>query len=223
MGEERKTRREERRRAILDAAMKIFSAKGYSAATIRAIAREAGVAEGTIYLYFSGKRDLLLGLYRSLIVDSLEDLLARPRRRDDEAFLRELVADRMRRIRAHAGEFKFGLTELPLHPDLRQRFYAEILRPQLDRLEAFARERVRAGAYRSVRPRVAARALQGMYLSFAIAEILFGDADVAALDPEGLAEELVSIFLFGVTPRSGPPRAASAPGNDRREDLETQP
>ncbi|MBI4737061.1 MAG: TetR family transcriptional regulator, partial [candidate division NC10 bacterium] len=40
----------ERRQAILDAAMKVFAQRGYAAATIRAIAREAKIAQGTIYL-----------------------------------------------------------------------------------------------------------------------------------------------------------------------------
>src|SRR3972149_11829628 len=87
--------RAERRQAILDAAMKVFAQRGYAAATIRAIAREANIAQGTIYLYFPSKRDILLALYRSMILESLEEIMARPRKGDGAAFLRSLLVDRI--------------------------------------------------------------------------------------------------------------------------------
>ena len=84
----REALRQERRQAILDAAMKVFAQQGYAAATIRAIAREANIAQGTIYLYFPSKRDLLLALYRSMILESLEEIIVRPKEGEDEAVLR---------------------------------------------------------------------------------------------------------------------------------------
>src|SRR5919108_2558388 len=51
-----------RRDHILDAATQVFAAKGFQAATIREIARLAGVADGTIYTYFKNKAALLLGI-----------------------------------------------------------------------------------------------------------------------------------------------------------------
>lgn len=56
---------------ILAAARKTFASKGFNAATMDAIAEAAGLAKGTLYLYFSSKRDLYLkalehGLLRML-------------------------------------------------------------------------------------------------------------------------------------------------------------
>ena len=53
-----------RRRAILDSAIRTFAARGFAASRTRDIAAGAGVAEGTIYLYFEGKEDLLLTAFR---------------------------------------------------------------------------------------------------------------------------------------------------------------
>ncbi|HEY1012208.1 MAG TPA: helix-turn-helix domain-containing protein, partial [Herpetosiphonaceae bacterium] len=50
-----------RRRQILDAAAAVFAQKGFHAATIRDIARHAGIAEGTIYTYFEHNAAVLLG------------------------------------------------------------------------------------------------------------------------------------------------------------------
>src|SRR4051812_46778759 len=55
-----------RRNQILDAATRVFAQRGFHNSTIRQIAGEAGVADGTIYIYFKNKTDLLLGLLNRL-------------------------------------------------------------------------------------------------------------------------------------------------------------
>jgi TetR/AcrR family transcriptional regulator, fatty acid metabolism regulator protein len=47
----------------MDAAIKVFAERGFHTATVAEIARAAGVADGTIYLYFKSKDDLLLRVF----------------------------------------------------------------------------------------------------------------------------------------------------------------
>jgi TetR/AcrR family transcriptional regulator, fatty acid metabolism regulator protein len=54
-----------KRDRILDAAERVFAQRGFYAAKVADIAREAGVADGTIYLYFKNKDDLLISLFES--------------------------------------------------------------------------------------------------------------------------------------------------------------
>ncbi|MBX2815600.1 MAG: TetR/AcrR family transcriptional regulator [Saprospiraceae bacterium] len=54
--------RSESKAKILDAALHLFSQKGYAATTVSAIAQRAGVSKGLLYNYFSGKNDLLHGI-----------------------------------------------------------------------------------------------------------------------------------------------------------------
>jgi AcrR family transcriptional regulator len=54
---------EERRREILDAALELFSGQGFDETTVQDIASAAGVAIGTVYVYFASKEHVLLGLY----------------------------------------------------------------------------------------------------------------------------------------------------------------
>lgn len=49
--------------AILEAAVKVIAENGYHNAQVSKIAREAGVADGTIYLYFKNKEDVLISLF----------------------------------------------------------------------------------------------------------------------------------------------------------------
>jgi AcrR family transcriptional regulator len=57
--DKREQLREERRRQILEAAMNVFSKKGFHAANVSDVAAEAGVSQGTIYWYFDSKDELL--------------------------------------------------------------------------------------------------------------------------------------------------------------------
>src|SRR4051794_17114401 len=53
----------DKRARILEAAVKIFAEKGFYNARVSEIAHVAGVADGTIYLYFKSKDDLLISLF----------------------------------------------------------------------------------------------------------------------------------------------------------------
>jgi AcrR family transcriptional regulator len=58
---------EARRAAILDAALEEFTARGFEAARLDDVAKRAGVAKGTIYLYFADKEALFQDLVRSMV------------------------------------------------------------------------------------------------------------------------------------------------------------
>lgn len=64
---------EARRRAILDAAFDIFIAEGFSAARLDDIAKRAGVAKGTLYLFSKDKEDL----FEQVALDAIAPLLQR--------------------------------------------------------------------------------------------------------------------------------------------------
>ncbi len=55
----------DKRERILDAAERVFARSGFFQARVSEIARDAGVADGTIYLYFKSKDDLLISLFES--------------------------------------------------------------------------------------------------------------------------------------------------------------
>jgi TetR/AcrR family fatty acid metabolism transcriptional regulator len=53
----------EKYRAIIEAAVKVIAENGYHNSQVSRIAREAGVADGTVYLYFQNKEDVLISLF----------------------------------------------------------------------------------------------------------------------------------------------------------------
>ena len=70
---------EQRRAEILEAALRLFSSKGFHDTTMEEVANAAGVAKGTIYLYFQSKEHLLLALKRDFmqgLTDAVADIVA---------------------------------------------------------------------------------------------------------------------------------------------------
>ena len=65
--EVRKARSAARREAVLSAALDEFSSRGFEAARLDDVARRAGVAKGTIYLYFRDKESLFQELIRTML------------------------------------------------------------------------------------------------------------------------------------------------------------
>lgn len=67
---------------IVDAAVIVIAENGYHQAQVSKIAKQAGVADGTIYLYFKNKEDILISVFQekmSLFVDYLESVLKEDR------------------------------------------------------------------------------------------------------------------------------------------------
>ena len=71
--------------SIIRAATKIFAKKGFYQAKISEIAREAGVADGTIYIYFQNKDDILICLFEEQMKDVLDNMVDQVSRLEDPA------------------------------------------------------------------------------------------------------------------------------------------
>ena len=63
----------DKRRQILDAALRVFAKKGYYKARVTEIARAAGIADGTVYLYFDSKQDIIVSVFSDVVKRHLEN------------------------------------------------------------------------------------------------------------------------------------------------------
>jgi TetR/AcrR family fatty acid metabolism transcriptional regulator len=85
---------------ILEAAVKVFARQGFHQSTVAQIAKEAGVADGTIYLYFKNKDDILVQFFSFRAKQVFESF----REAVDQA---ETSADKLRNlVRRHLTEFQ---------------------------------------------------------------------------------------------------------------------
>src|SRR2546422_10243273 len=90
----------DKRERILAAAERVFAKRGFFAARVSEIAKDAGVADGTIYLYFKSKDDVLTSLFEDRMSRLLEVMRA-------EVALLSRADSRVRRI----IELQLGLLE----------------------------------------------------------------------------------------------------------------
>jgi AcrR family transcriptional regulator len=148
----RASRRAERRQAILAAALQEFSARGFAAARLDDVAVAAGIAKGTIYLYFRDKEALFQDLIRSEmspVVATLETALAvdLPVRavaeRAVELFVREIYGTSRRDI------IRLIISEGPRFPKLADFYYREVLSRIIAAVRALLARALARGELRS--------------------------------------------------------------------------
>src|SRR3954468_12068142 len=72
----RDERREETRRELVDAAMRVFAQRGFHGASLEQIAREAGYTTGAIYWHFAGKDELFLAAFDAYAATRVGELAA---------------------------------------------------------------------------------------------------------------------------------------------------
>lgn len=97
---------------ILDAARVVFARKGFDGATIDAIALLAGVAKGTVYLYFDSKRDLFLAALREGMLALHAEVTAQMRSASTcEAKLHAFIAGRFHYFSCNREFFRIYYTE----------------------------------------------------------------------------------------------------------------
>jgi len=143
--------RAERRQAILAAALEEFSARGFASARLADVALRAGVAKGTIYLYFRDKEALFQDLIREMspVVSTIEAALALdlPMRalaeQAVEVFVREVYGTRRKDI------IRLVLSEGPRFPKLAEFYYREVLSKILPAVRALLRRAKERGELRS--------------------------------------------------------------------------
>jgi len=196
--ESRRQRRIQRRkREILAAAARVFAEQGYANTTIREIAYQADLAEGTLYNYFGSKREILLGIVND--TDALMEtvLLGGEGLEDREAFVQ--VVERGLDISEEQIPFLRTLfSEAWVDDEILQDFVDSQLERIYRRLTTYITDRIEAGVFRDVDPALAAQLILGMFGSL-ILPALRGVASLPA--PRGrraLAEQLVDLLLKGI-------------------------
>jgi AcrR family transcriptional regulator len=132
-------RRGERRDAIIAAALEEFSASGFAATRLDDVARRAGVAKGTIYLYFRDKESLFQELVRVMVhplvgaitTAPLQDLPIRAvLEMILEVFVKEILGTRRKDV------LRLIIAEGPRFPKLAEFYYREVIARVLPILRA---------------------------------------------------------------------------------------
>ena len=188
-----------RRNQILDAATTVFAEKGFHRATIKDIARAAGIADGTIYTYFSSKTEVLLGILNRLNESTEREMqFALGSEQDVRAFFKAYVRQRISLIWPNAEVFRAVLPEMLVNAELRDLYYQQVLVPTFRVAEHYFLAQMEEGQLRKVDVPLAVRAIAGTVLGLLITQLL-GDELIAARWEE-LPEVLTTLMFDGLKP-----------------------
>jgi len=194
---------EGKRERILEAAIKVFAAEGFYNAKVSQIAHEAGVADGTIYLYFKSKDDLLINLFE----DRMERVNANLREALDTESTAVARLKRIVKLHLELVEQNRDMAEV-ISVELRQssKFIREYSNPKfaefLRTIAGAVVEGQRTGELRTgIDPYVFARALFGALDEIALAWLVKHPGSKASIELPRAAEQLGDLFIDGLKAR----------------------
>jgi AcrR family transcriptional regulator len=147
----RTERAADRRQAIMEAALDEFIEQGYAATRLDDVARRAGVAKGTIYLYFKDKQTLFEELVRTAIVPLVARLATLPPvagsiRSALENFVATFVGEVVTTRRG--AIVRLVMAEGPRFPDIADFYYREVVSRGLTGLRALIERGIASGEIR---------------------------------------------------------------------------
>lgn len=187
----------DKREAILRAAIKVFAGKGYFNSKVSDIAGEAGIADGTVYLYFKSKDEIL----HSIFDRAMEEFIAEGRSEiaeisDPEAKLRRIALLHLEKLGADRELAIVFQVELRGSTKFMQEFSAAGFAEYLDIIRETIAEGQRSGAFRTdVKPIVCAKVLYGALDEMVTNWILSKRSYPLA----PMADEVLKIFFGGIS------------------------
>jgi TetR/AcrR family transcriptional regulator, fatty acid metabolism regulator protein len=193
---------EEKRRQILEAAVRAFAKKGYHACRVGEIAEEAGVAYGLVYHYFGSKEEVLQTIFR----DTWTQMLARIDELEAEGDpaseqVRKVTALLLRTWRRDPDLVRVLVREVTRSPEQLQQQIKEIGHAY-EALERIVRRGQKSGEFRAeIDPKLAATvfygALEEVLTGWVMGQLPGGDAEI-----EKAEQAVVGLLCDGLIPRS---------------------
>ena len=191
--------RADKRDTLLRAAIATFAARGFFNAQVADVARTAGVAAGTVYLYFRSKDDLLISIFertmKEAIAEGRQTIAALDAPLEQLRAIARLHLDRMSRDRDLAVVFQ---VELRQSTKFMERFSATHLREYLGIIRDVVARGQAAGTFRrDVNPTLASKLLFGMLDEMATNWVLSRRRYSLAAE----ADSILELFVHGIASR----------------------
>lgn len=201
------TRRQKRKQArpseIVEAALQVFIDKGYAATNLNDVAKSAGVAKGTLYLYFETKQDLFRAVVQAATATNIEALRGAAAAFDGH--IRELIPQLLlqasQRLSADSipAVARLVIGESQQFPDLARIWHDQVANVVIDLMSGLLKTAQANGEIRAGNPRLQAISVLGPLAAFVLLREVFGEERWSAADLRGLALEHAATVLDGLS------------------------
>ena len=192
----------DRKKQLLEIAMKLFSERGFDGTSTREIAQAAGVNEALIFRHFRTKEDLFWAVLSDRVERRgrnrrMRELVRSPG--DFHEVLVEIAETLLDRTEDDAVVTRLLFYSALRNRELSHRFFQTYGQEKFEMLARLIRAGIGAGHFRKVNPVIAARAFLGTIVYGYLVQAVFGVDHAQELSKRELAVELVGIFLQGIS------------------------
>jgi AcrR family transcriptional regulator len=201
-------KRDEKSKAILDAALEVFRLKSYHGATTKEVADAAGVSVGSLFRLFPNKEDLLMGLLAELVDTVAPRLFAEKM----DTILGEYLGGRMeegvksfvhgRLVLFHENKHLISVihAESAFNPRLREAMYTQIYGPMRALIEKFVAYGIAQGGFRPVNPGAAARYIASSML-YTFLDVWYLNLELTGETLDNIENEFIDLIMNGIRRR----------------------
>ncbi len=204
----RQRRKEARPQELIDAALELFAEKGFAATRSEEVAARAGVAKGTLYLYYPSKEELLKAVISQRLSSEIEAVseFARGYRGDCASLLREVYTEWWSRVfdSPTSAVFKLVITEVRNFPDIAAFYRAEVVEPATALVGEIVGRGIASGEFRAMDVRGAVMSLIFPMIMLCLHKHSLGACmpEVEMMDPHAFIRQHVEIVLNGLRGRA---------------------
>ena len=169
--------KDQRQRALIEAATAVFAEHGYDAATTRRVAEKAGCSEGLIHRYFGGKRGLLLAIMEGRVAKAVEAIRSGlPECGTVEEEINQIILFHLAALWEHRDLMRVAISQAIVDPELGRSITDGINSQRVGFIRDRLRRHQEAGHLRDdVDLEAIAQAVAGLGFLFGfVAQIAFG-------------------------------------------------
>ncbi len=193
----------DKRELLISSAFKVFSEKGYYNAKMEEIAEEAGVGKGTVYSYFSNKKDLFDTMVFSYLEEYFKKLDAGIDEKDTmEVTIHKFIINHMDILISTKATFMKVMTDFSNIPRSKEEimdFHKKFVFEKTERYMKIFEKAKEKGELRDISPLLAANFFLGALKGISESIIVFDEIQ----DKEKIAKDVTDLLCYGIGKRGG--------------------
>jgi len=185
---------------IIEAALTLFSQKGFRGTTTKEIAQAAECSEATLFKHFATKEELYSAILETKvqIEEALAQAMAMAACKDDAGVFRAVGLRGLTQVEQDSALMRLLLFSALEGHALAHIFFESKVRRLHEFLSSYIETRIADGVFRPVNPLVAARGFIGMIVHYLLLHEIYGLKRPAGFSPEQAVETFVTLFCDGI-------------------------
>lgn len=195
-----------KQRQILAASVKLFATKGFHASSTAEIAKEAGVAEGTIFRHYKSKKDILIAVVAPILVQfatpfiikDVRKILSEQEHKSFAQVITMLLKNRLALIDANLKHFQIIIQEAFFHEELREALLQSVVKEARSLATQFVTERIMSKELRELPPEVIVRTFVSMMFGMVYFKYVVDPEQYRERSEDEQIELAVDILLNGI-------------------------